>query len=211
MVVLLGMLNVWYRNFFKVASHAVLPYDQYLHRFPAYLQQLTMESNGKSVRWDGTPVTSETGEILGRAGHQWPARLLPADPSGHPADPGRLHRVREHPGTRPRTATRTCMSCSSATTSHRLRPGPSARPLTKCAQKALRKRSFRPACSSTTARPPPSSAWPSDPVRARRAHRPVRAHHLRRGHRVGSGLLRSVGRRAGQAARQADHSGHLPG
>ena len=42
-VVLLGMLNVWYRNFFKVASHAVLPYDQYLHRFPAYLQQLTME------------------------------------------------------------------------------------------------------------------------------------------------------------------------
>ena len=63
-VVLLGMLNVWYRNFYKVASHAVLPYDQYLHRFPAYLQQLTMESNGKSVRWDGTPVTSETGEIF---------------------------------------------------------------------------------------------------------------------------------------------------
>ena len=63
-VALLGMLNVWYRNFFKAASHAVLPYDQYLHRFPAYLQQLTMESNGKSVRWDGTPVTSETGEIF---------------------------------------------------------------------------------------------------------------------------------------------------
>lgn len=63
-VVILGMLNVWYRNFYKVASHAVLPYDQYLHRFPAYLQQLTMESNGKSVRWDGTPVTSETGEIF---------------------------------------------------------------------------------------------------------------------------------------------------
>ena len=63
-VVLMGMLNVWYRNFFKVASHAVLPYDQYLHRFPAYLQQLTMESNGKSVRWDGTPVTSDTGEIF---------------------------------------------------------------------------------------------------------------------------------------------------
>lgn len=60
----MGMLNVWYRNFFKVASHAVLPYDQYLHRFPAYLQQLTMESNGKSVRWDGTPVTTETGEIF---------------------------------------------------------------------------------------------------------------------------------------------------
>ena len=63
-VVIMGMINVWYRNFFKVASHAVLPYDQYLHRFPAYLQQLTMESNGKSVRWDGTPVTTETGEIF---------------------------------------------------------------------------------------------------------------------------------------------------
>ena len=63
-VVLLGMLNVWYRNFFKVASHAVLPYDHYLHRFPAYLQQLTMESNGKHVRWDGSAVTSDTGEIF---------------------------------------------------------------------------------------------------------------------------------------------------
>ncbi|NEG95316.1 glucose-6-phosphate isomerase [Bifidobacterium sp. SMB2] len=63
-VALMGLVNVWYRNFFKAASHAVLPYDQYLHRFPAYLQQLTMESNGKSVRWDGTPVTTETGEIF---------------------------------------------------------------------------------------------------------------------------------------------------
>ncbi|MCI1833167.1 MAG: glucose-6-phosphate isomerase [Bifidobacterium sp.] len=63
-VVIMGMMNVWYRNFFKAASHAVLPYDQYLHRFPAYLQQLTMESNGKSVRWDGSPVTTDTGEIF---------------------------------------------------------------------------------------------------------------------------------------------------
>ena len=63
-VALMGLINVWYRNFFGVASHAVLPYNQYLHRFPAYLQQLTMESNGKQVRWDGTPVTSDTGEIF---------------------------------------------------------------------------------------------------------------------------------------------------
>ncbi|WP_194948072.1 glucose-6-phosphate isomerase [Actinomyces trachealis] len=61
---LMGLLNVWYVNFCKAASHAVLPYAQYLHRFPAYLQQLTMESNGKTVRWDGTPVTTETGEIF---------------------------------------------------------------------------------------------------------------------------------------------------
>ena len=61
---LMGLLNVWYVNFFKAGSHAVLPYAQYLHRFAAYLQQLTMESNGKSVRWDGTPVTTDTGEIF---------------------------------------------------------------------------------------------------------------------------------------------------
>jgi glucose-6-phosphate isomerase len=87
---LMGLLNVWYVNFFDAASHAVLPYDQYLHRFPAYLQQLTMESNGKSVRWDGSPVTTQTGEIFwGEPGtngqhafyqliHQG-TRLIPAD------------------------------------------------------------------------------------------------------------------------------------
>ena len=62
--VLQGLINVWYNNFFGAQTHAVLPYSQYLHRFPAYLQQLTMESNGKSVRYDGTPVSTETGEIF---------------------------------------------------------------------------------------------------------------------------------------------------
>ena len=61
---LMGLLNVWYVNFFKAGSHAVLPYAQFLHRFAAYLQQLTMESNGKSVRYDGSPVTTETGEVF---------------------------------------------------------------------------------------------------------------------------------------------------
>ena len=61
---LMGMLNIWYVNFFKATSHAVLPYAQYLHRFAAYLQQLTMESNGKGVRLDGSPVTTETGEVF---------------------------------------------------------------------------------------------------------------------------------------------------
>jgi glucose-6-phosphate isomerase len=61
---LLGLLNVWYNNFLGAQTHAVLPYSQYLHRFPAYLQQLTMESNGKSVRADGDPVTYQTGEIF---------------------------------------------------------------------------------------------------------------------------------------------------
>ncbi len=61
---LMGLLNVWYVNFFDAQTHAVLPYSQLLHRFPAYLQQLTMESNGKSVRWDGTAVTTDTGEVF---------------------------------------------------------------------------------------------------------------------------------------------------
>ncbi|WP_407345450.1 glucose-6-phosphate isomerase [Pengzhenrongella phosphoraccumulans] len=88
--VLMGLLNVWYVNFLGAHTHAVLPYAQYLHRFAAYLQQLTMESNGKSVRWDGTPVTTQTGEIFwGEPGtngqhafyqliHQG-TRLIPAD------------------------------------------------------------------------------------------------------------------------------------
>jgi glucose-6-phosphate isomerase len=87
---LMGLLNIWYVNFRDAHTHAVLPYAQQLHRFPAYLQQLTMESNGKSVRWDGTPVTSDTGEVFwGEPGtngqhafyqliHQG-TRLIPAD------------------------------------------------------------------------------------------------------------------------------------
>ena len=88
--VLMGLLNVWYVDFFGAQAHAVLPYQQYLHRFPAYLQQLTMESNGKRVRWDGSPVSAGTGEVFfGEPGtngqhafyqllHQG-TRLIPAD------------------------------------------------------------------------------------------------------------------------------------
>jgi len=88
--VLMGLLNVWYTNFLGAGTHAVLPYSQLLHRFPAYLQQLTMESNGKGVRWDGSAVTTDTGEVFwGEPGtngqhafyqliHQG-TRLVPAD------------------------------------------------------------------------------------------------------------------------------------
>jgi glucose-6-phosphate isomerase len=61
--VLMGMLAVWYRNFFGVQSAAVIPYAQYLHRFPAYLQQLTMESNGKRVTAAGDAVSWDTGPV----------------------------------------------------------------------------------------------------------------------------------------------------
>jgi glucose-6-phosphate isomerase len=61
--VLMGLLGVWYNDFFGAQTVAVLPYDQYLKRFPAYLQQLTMESNGKHVTIAGTPVDCQTGPI----------------------------------------------------------------------------------------------------------------------------------------------------
>ncbi len=62
--VLMGLLGVWYNNFFGAESIAVLPYDQYLRRFPAYLQQLDMESNGKSVTRSGKPVSYDTGPLI---------------------------------------------------------------------------------------------------------------------------------------------------
>ena len=88
--VLLGLLTVWYTDFFDAQTVAILPYDQYLKRFPAYLQQLTMESNGKSVTLDGTRVDYDTSPIYwGEPGtngqhsfyqliHQG-TRLIPAD------------------------------------------------------------------------------------------------------------------------------------
>ncbi|APG28624.1 glucose-6-phosphate isomerase [Syntrophotalea acetylenivorans] len=62
--VIMGLLGIWYANFFGAKSHAVLPYDQYLHRFPAYLQQGDMESNGKRVRSNGQPVQWSTGPVV---------------------------------------------------------------------------------------------------------------------------------------------------
>ncbi len=62
--VILGLLGIWYNNFYGAASEAILPYDQYLHRFAAYFQQGNMESNGKSVDRNGNPVTYETGPII---------------------------------------------------------------------------------------------------------------------------------------------------
>jgi glucose-6-phosphate isomerase len=87
---LLGLIGVWYNCFFGAETRAVLPYSNDMARFPAYLQQLTMESNGKSVRANGSPVTTSTGEIFwGEPGtngqhafyqllHQG-TRLIPAD------------------------------------------------------------------------------------------------------------------------------------
>ena len=153
----MGLLNVWYSNFLGAQTHAVLPYAQLLHRFPAYLQQLTMESNGKGVRWDGSPVTTDTGEVFwGEPGtngqhafyqliHQG-TRLIPAD----------FIAVRQ-PGVPARaTATPTSTSCSWPTSSPRPGRSRSARPPTRCAPRAPPRRSSRPGCSPATGRPPRS-------------------------------------------------------
>jgi glucose-6-phosphate isomerase len=90
MPVIMGLLGIWYSNFFDAESQVIAPYDQYLHRFPAYLQQLDMESNGKFVTRQGEPVDYNTGPVVwGEPGtngqhaffqllHQG-TRLVPAD------------------------------------------------------------------------------------------------------------------------------------
>jgi len=105
--VLMALLSIWYNDFFGAQTVAVLPYEQYLKRFPAYLQQLTMESNGKSVTLDGSKVTYDTGTIYwGEPGtngqhsfyqliHQG-TRLIPCDfiAFAHPLTPlGRHHDI----------------------------------------------------------------------------------------------------------------------
>ncbi len=64
MPVIMALLGIWYNNFFDARSHAIIPYDQYLHRFPAYLQQLDMESNGKRVDRSGKEISYSTGPVI---------------------------------------------------------------------------------------------------------------------------------------------------
>ena len=96
----MGLLGIWYGNFLGAETHAVLPYSERLGRFPAYLQQLDMETNGKSVDLDGRPVETATGPVVwGEPGtngqhafyqliHQG-TRLVPCDFIGFAADPTR--------------------------------------------------------------------------------------------------------------------------
>lgn len=102
--VILGMLSIWYNNFYRAETEAVIPYSQYLHRLPAYLQQGIMESNGKSVDRNGVPVAYQTGTIIwGEPGtnsqhaffqliHQG-TKLIPADFIGFRHS---LHGDRDH-------------------------------------------------------------------------------------------------------------------
>ena len=158
----MGLLNVWYTNFLGAHTHAVLPYAQLLHRFPAYLQQLTMESNGKGVRSDGTPVGYDTGEVFwGEPGtngqhafyqliHQG-TRLVPADFIAFARPAYALDA----------TATPTSTSCCWPTSSPRPRRWPSARRPTRCAPRAWPRSWSPPAPSPATGRPRRSWRRPS--------------------------------------------------
>jgi glucose-6-phosphate isomerase len=199
---LLGLLNVWYTNFLGAQSHAVLPYSQLLHRFPAYLQQLTMESNGKGVRWDGTPVTTTTGEVFwGEPGtngqhafyqliHQG-TRLIPADfiAFANPAYPLKDAHDGQHIDVHElflaNFFAQTKALAFGKTADDRPGAGLHRQPADHVDHGAR-----------------------ADPVGPRPARRAVRAHHLHRGCRVGHRQLRPVGRRARQAAGPAGRTRH---
>ena len=210
---LMGLLNIWYTNFLGAHTHAVLPYAQLLHRFPAYLQQLTMESNGKGVRCDGAAVTYDTGEVFwGEPGtngqhafyqliHQG-TRLVPADfiafanPAYALTDEVDGQGVDVHE----------LLLANFFAQTQALAFGRTAEELRAegVAEELVAARTF-------TGNRPDDVDHGAGPHarRARTAHRPLRAHHLRPGRGVGCRQLRPVGRRARQAARPAAAPGGL--
>ena len=192
--VLLGLLAVWYNDFFGAQTVAVLPYEQYLKRFPAYLQQLTMESNGKHVTLGGQESQLRyRADLLGRAGHQRPALLLSVDPSGNPADSLRLHRLLQD--------VEPARPASHAADVERVRPGRSPR----IRQDTRGSESGRDAemagaapglrGQSAVEHHPRRSADAGD---ARQTRCSVRAFRVHAGNHLEYRLLRSMGRRAGQ-------------
>ena len=170
------------------ATKAVLPYAEELARFPAYLQQLDMESNGKSVRLDGTPVATDTGPIVwGEPGtngqhafyqllHQG-TEIVPADFIGF-ANPHHPHRDHHDLLVANLIAQTEALAFGRDNPDEPYRSFAGDRPTT------------------TILAPAP------DAERARPADRPLRAHRVRAGRRVGHRQLRPVGRRAGQGAGQ---------
>ena len=202
--VLMGLLGIWYTDFFGAQTVAVLPYEQYLKRFPAYLQQLTMESNGKHVTLDGRQVDlPDRPGLLGRAGHQRPAFVLSIDPSGDRTDPLRLHRLRAaaqsaRPPPRHADGERVRAGRSAGV---RQDGGASRRP------RARRTGWCRTASSRATARR--TRSWPAQltPGDARQAGGALRAQRVHAGRHLADQLVRPVGRGTGQGAGAAHHPG----
>ena len=203
--ILMGLLSVWNRNVLGHATHGVIPYDQRLGRFPAYLQQLQMESNGKHVQLDGSPGEYGDGPGgVGRTRHQRPARLLPAHPSGNGDHSPRPPHRRDADGSRRASARPSGRQRLRAGTGLDAWPhaggGRSADP------QAGRERSRRgAACAAQELLRQPSDEHvplpPSRSAYARSAHRALRAQGVHRRRGVGHQLVRPVGRRIGQGAR----------
>ena len=197
---LMGLLSVWNRDFLGIETTAVLPYSQYLSRFPAYLQQLTMESNGKSVRLDGSPVGYQTGAIY------W----------GEPGTNGQ-HSFYQllHQGT-------STVACDVIVVARAESPIGDmqdmlvANALAQAAVLARGRTADEVAADGTPADLVPHKVMPGNrpdlgpdgpaarPVRPGRARRALRAQRVRAGRRLGHRLLRPVGRRA----RQEGGDGH---
>ena len=200
--VVLALLGVWYRDFLGASSHAVLPYDQYLRRFPAYLQQLDMESNGKRVTRDGAALDVPTGPIVwGEPGtngqhafyqllHQG-TELVPCDFIGFCRS---LNPLGDHHDLLMANLFAQTEALAFGKTPEEVAAEGVAKPL-------VPHRSFpgnRPSSTLLAER-----AHARD---ARRADRALRAQGLRAGRRLGRQLLRPVGRRARQGARDADRA-----
>ncbi len=201
--VLLGLLTVWYTNFFGASTVAVLPYDQYLKRLPAYLQQLTMESNGKHVTRDGVPVDYQTGPIYwGEPGTNGQHSFYQLIHQGTRLDSVRLHRLR--PDAEP------AGESSRSPDGQRLRADPGA------GVREDRGGSARGGDTGTTGAAPHlrrQSAHQHHPGRttdaadAGRARRALRAQCLHAGNDLADRFLRSVGRRARQGPGDAHRAG----
>ena len=198
--VLMGLLAVWYVDFFGVQTIGVMPYEQYLKRFPAYLQQLTMESNGKHVTLEGVDVDYETGPVYwGEPGtngqhsfyqliHQG-TKLIPVDLIGFGKS---LNPIGAH---------HDILSSNVFAQAQALAFG-------KTEAEVLAEgtpEEDRPA-SRNAGEPPDERAagGKADPPGPRHARRPLRAQRVHPGHNLGHRLVRPVGRRARQGARGAD-------
>ena len=200
--VLLGLLAVWYNDFFGAQTVAVLPYEQYLKRIPAYLQQLTMESNGKHVTLESARVDYDTGpDLLGRARDQRPAFVLSIDPPRHPARPLRfycLHRTLKSARPVPRRASGQCF-CPNRGARFRQdsrRGQVGRRAGLACPAPGLR---WQPANQHHSARPP-------DADRTRQTGGPLRAQRLHPRHDLADRFLRPMGCGAGEGSGPAHHS-----
>ncbi len=194
---------MWYDDFLGAQSHAVLPYSQRLNRFPAYLQQLTMESNGKSVRLDGSKVDYETGEIYwgepGTNGQHAFYQLLHQGTKLVPADFIAFGEPNHEIGDQHDLLMANCFAQSAV-----LAFGRTADEVAADGTPA------RARAAQGDAREPPEHDDPrpeADAVGPRPAGRPLRAHRLHRRSDLGHRLLRPVGRRARQGDGKAAGAG----